>query len=169
MPAFIGAALVVILGAKYIWLYVVFQALVGIGLAAYKVTVGLNVLGRWSLPNLPTVTSLLLWAFAFAGTIGPIIGWWTLTIQGDVPIQSNRTDEILGQSQKAETEEILGVFFFVMAGIALLGFLNELRNTVCLEVKVVSCFNKRLATMVQQEAAGEITILCNMKTATPMI
>ena len=121
MPAFIGAALVVILGAKYIWLYVVFQTLVGIGLAAYKVTVGLNVLGRWSLPNLPTVTSLLLWAFAFAGTIGPIIGWSTLTIQGDVPIQSDRTDEILGQSQKAETEEILGVFFFVMAGIALLG------------------------------------------------
>ena len=114
--------MVVIFGTKYFWLYVVFQTLVGIGLAAYKVTLALNALGRWSLQNLSTMTSLFFWSFGLAGSIGPIIGWWTLTIQGDVPMQSDRADEILGQSQRAETEEILGVFFFAMAGVALLGW-----------------------------------------------
>ena len=103
------------------WLFVVFQTLVGCGLAAYNVTVTLNALGRWSLQNLSTVTSLLFWAYGVAGTVGPIIGWATLAIQGDVPMESERADQILGQTQKKETEIILGAFFFAMAGVALAG------------------------------------------------
>jgi hypothetical protein len=122
IPAFIGAALVVILGAKYLWAFVVFQAIIGFGLGAYKVTVTINALSRWSMINFHSASALLVLSFGFAGAIGPMIGWMTLSIPGNVPLDNERAVAILGGSEKETTERIAGIFFFVMAVVSIAGF-----------------------------------------------
>jgi len=122
VPGFIGVAVIVMTGSEYLLAYVVFEALIGIGLAAYKVTITMNALSRWSMSNFPTVSALFFLAFGFAGIIGPVIGWMSLSIQGNVPLENGRTADILGVVQKETTEKNVGIFFFVMAGVALAGF-----------------------------------------------
>ena len=122
IPALIGAALVVILGSKYLWAFVVCQTCIGIGLGAYKVTVTVNALSRWSMTNFHGASALLVLAFGFAGVIGPILGWMTLSIPGNVPLDNERAVNILGGSEKETTERIAGIFLFVMAVVAMIGF-----------------------------------------------
>ena len=119
---FFGVAIIVITGAEYLWAYVFFEALIGIGLAVYKVTITMNALSRWSMANFPTVSALFFLAFGFAGSVGPVVGWMSLSIQGNIPLENGRTTDILGVVQKETTENIVGIFFFVMAGVAMTGF-----------------------------------------------
>jgi OFA family oxalate/formate antiporter-like MFS transporter len=121
VPGFIAAGLVVWFGSQYLWAFVVFQTIVGMGLAAYKVTVSLNALARWGLQNFSTMFSLLFLAFGLAGTIGPFFGWIALSYQGDVPLKTLKADEVLDDHKQA-TEQTMSIFLYVMGGISMLGF-----------------------------------------------
>lgn len=121
VPGFIAAGLVVWYGPQHLWAFVVFQTIVGMGLAAYKVTVSLNALARWGLQNFSTMFSLLFLAFGLAGTIGPFFGWIALSYQGDVPLKTLKADEVLDDHKQA-TEQTMSIFLYVMGGISMLGF-----------------------------------------------
>ena len=120
----IGAALVVFLGAKYLWIFVICEAIVGMGLAAYKVTISLGALARWSMLNFSSVTTLFYLANGLAGFIGPIFGWMMLVLPGDVPLNNELAEEKLGSATTKETTEMIaGVVYFAFGFCALLGFL----------------------------------------------
>ena len=98
--------------------------IVGMGLAAYKVTVSLNALARWGLQNFSTAFALLLYAYGIAGTIGPFLGWIALSHQGDIPLKTAKADEVLDDvNHKQTTEQTMSIFLFVMGGISMLGFI----------------------------------------------
>ena len=98
--------------------------IVGMGLAAYKVTLSLNALGRWGLQNFSTAFALLLYATGIAGTIGPFLGWIALSHQGDIPLKTAMADEVLDDvNHKQTTERTMSIFLFVMGGISMLGFI----------------------------------------------
>ena len=101
------------------WIWVIFQSCIGLGLAAYKVTISLNALDRWNMSNFGFVTSLLLVALGIAGFVGAVIGWLSLASEGSIPIGDQAINDNVWDD---ELRKFSGGANFFFAFIALLAF-----------------------------------------------
>ncbi|GMI61521.1 hypothetical protein ScalyP_jg9063 [Parmales sp. scaly parma] len=137
VPIFIISGLLVLFGGNsqaVFWIWVVLQSFIGLGLAAFKISISVNVLDRWNMFNFGFVTSLMLFALGVSGFVGSLIGWASLAIVGDVPLGRGEVSDGVENPWNDDVRKAGGAALnFILAFIAMVAYFLNLKmvKVVC--------------------------------------